>query len=75
MIIIIPNNGCTNNFFRIPEIFFEGSDVWKTIDEEELLVIRRLLLHFLVSNVIQRLTHALFEVNETLHYSVMFLFI
>lgn len=50
-------------YHRIPEVFFEGSDVWSNIDEEELLVIRRLLLHFLVSNVIQRLTHAIFEVN------------
>lgn len=51
-------------FCRVPEIIFESSDVWKNIDEEELLEIRRLLIHFLVSSVIQRLTHALFEVCE-----------
>jgi hypothetical protein len=32
------------------------------MDEEELLEIRRLIMHFLVSSVIQRLTHAACEV-------------
>lgn len=54
----------------MPEVIFENSDVWKTIDEEELLEIRRLIMHFLISSVIHRLTHAIFEVMicSTIHY-------
>ena len=49
-------------FYRVPEIIFESNDVWKEIDEEELLEIRRLIIHFLVSTVVQRLAHAVCEV-------------
>ena len=54
--------------FRIPEVIFESNDVWKDINEEELLEIRRLVLHFLVSTVIQRITHAVFEVGDTVSF-------
>ena len=37
--------------------------MWKNIDEEELLEMQRLILHFLVSSVYQRLTHVVFEVK------------
>lgn len=46
----------------MPEVIFESNDVWREIDEDELLEIRRLVMHFLISTVIQRLTHAIFEV-------------
>lgn len=48
---------------RVPEIIFESNDVWKDISEDELLEIRSLVMHFLVSTVIQRMTHAVFEVR------------
>lgn len=43
-------------------MFFESSDVWSDITDEELLEIRKLVMLFLISTVIQRVTHALLEV-------------
>ncbi len=47
---------------RIPEIFFESDDVWHDISDEELEEIRQLVVLFLVSTVMQRFGHAVFEV-------------
>lgn len=59
-----------NNYFanpilicRVPEVIFETNEVWKDIDEDELLEIRKLVMHFMVSTAVQRFTHALFEVH------------
>ena len=60
--------------YRIPEVILESNDVWNDLDHEDLVEIRRLMLHFLVSTAIQRFTHAMFEVplNDCIHTCQMY---
>ena len=51
------------HFCRVPEVLFDRGDVWMKINDEELLEIRRLIIVFLLSTVVQRVTHAILEVR------------
>ena len=51
-------------FPRIPEVLFEGSEVWAAVEEEELLEIQEVLQTFIYSVFMQRMHHAIMEVNR-----------
>ena len=51
-------------YSRIPEVLFEGSDVWAAIEEEEdIEELQKVLSVFIFSVVVQRVHHAVMEVS------------
>ena len=51
-------------YYRIPEVLFEGSDVWAAIEEEEdIEELQKILSVFIFSVVVQRVHHAIMEVS------------
>ena len=48
---------------RVPEVIFEGADVWGNLEDEEAVDVRDTLALFLYSVFLQRLLHSLMEVS------------
>ena len=53
------------HLLRIPEVIFEGANVWVNLEEEEALDIRETITLFLYSVMLERLLHALMEVRSS----------
>ncbi len=54
----------TLHTFRIPEIVFEGTDLWIDMENEDILDIKETLTIFVFSVLTERLLHSLMEVGS-----------